>query len=115
MLQQHVQQHAAGPAARPAAVRLPRRHGSSSAQHPAQHRSPTATAAAAVAAPMTAVHPALAAAEQVVQRQGGWFSPEVTDRPDLLIRQNVPFLTTQAGALPEKPRNLNHALWMYGR
>jgi hypothetical protein len=61
------------------------------------------------------VPPALAAAQQVVEQNGGWFPPVVTDQPGELIKQNVPFLTTQAGALPEMPRNLNHALYMYGR
>jgi hypothetical protein len=55
------------------------------------------------------------AAQQVVEQNGGWFAPAVTDQPELLITQNVPFLTTKAGALPEMPRNLNHALYMYGR
>lgn len=75
----------------------------------------TVPAAAAVAAPAVSVPPALEAAQRVVEQNGGWFSPEVTDRPEVLIQQNVPFLTTQAGALPEKPRNLFHALGMYGK
>jgi hypothetical protein len=73
------------------------------------------TSAAAVASPSVSVPPALAAAQQVVEQNGGWFAPTVTDQPEQLITQNVPFLTTKAGALPEMPRNLNHALYMYGR
>ena len=78
-------------------------------------RPQTATAAAAVAAPAVSTPPALAAAQRVVEQNGGWFAPELTDQPEVLIQRNVPFLTTQAGALPEMPRNLNHALGMYGK
>lgn len=87
-----------------------------SSRRPVLQRPRTATAAAAAAVVERAsVPPALAAAQEVVQQHGGWFAPQVTDQPELLIEQNVPFLTTQAGRLPEMPRNLNHALYMYGR
>lgn len=78
----------------------------------------TATAAAPPATTLKSTHsvpPALEAAQALVEQHGGWFAPELTDQPEVLLRQNVPFLTQQAGALPEKPRDLNHALWMYGK
>jgi hypothetical protein len=50
-----------------------------------------------------------------VEPLGGFFPPPLTDDPAALLQQNVPFLTKAAGALPVQPRNLNHALYNYGR
>jgi hypothetical protein len=71
---------------------------------------------AAAAALDDVVPPALAHAAAVVQVHGGWFAPQLVRQPDVsLLQRQVPFLTTDAGSLPEAPRNLNHALYMYGR
>lgn len=64
------------------------------AQRTLVNKRSTALSAAAVAAAPTAPA-ALQAAQEVVQRHGGWFAPEVTDEPGRLLHHNVPFLTTQ--------------------
>lgn len=50
-----------------------------------------------------------------VEPLGGFFAPQLTEDPAALLLHEVPFLTKAAGALPVQPRNLNHALYNYGR
>lgn len=75
-----------------------------------------AVAALAAAVPATAVAPLVTARADLPAGIRGveFFGPELASDPGKLLAAKVPFLTTQAGALPAQPRSLDHALYMYG-
>jgi hypothetical protein len=85
---------------------------------PLRRAAAAAVGAAAVGAATTAAAPAsqLAVGPDALERLSRLelFAPPMAEDPAAMLREGVPFLTRQGGALPAQPRDLDHALYLYG-